>query len=163
MKLLQCKCGKTITIDDSDFEIFKYFKFRCGTRAGVNFYDNYQTKYLGREILGISDNLTCDHIDKDKHNNCRSNLRIATQQQNNCNVGKRIDNKSGYKGVYFNKHANKYIAIIRVHGERIHLGCFIDAIEAAKAYDNAAIKYHGEFAAINFPSAPAERSGAITL
>lgn len=150
MKTIKCKCGQDILLDDEDFEYYSQFDLRCGERAGVNFYRHYKTVYLGRELLGVCDELTCDHINKNKHDNRKENLRVATQQQNNCNVSKRKDNTSGYKGVYFNQPLGKFIALIRVKGIRKHLGCFIDPKDAAIAYDNAAKEFHGEFAVTNF-------------
>lgn len=150
MKTINCLCGQSILLDDTDFDYYSQFQLRCGIRAGVNFYRNYRTVYLGRDLLGLNGNLTCDHINKNKHDNQRRNLRVATQQQNNCNVNRRKDNTSGYKGVYFNKPIQKYVALIKVNGKRKHLGCFVEAVNAAKAYDEAAKQFHGEFAATNF-------------
>lgn len=62
---------------------------------------------------------------------------------------RRSDNKSGYMGVCWNKHAKKRMASIRNGGRRIHLGYYNKAIEAAKAYNLAAILYHREFAKLN--------------
>lgn len=150
MKTTKCQCGQDILFDDVDFDYYSKFNLRCGERAGVNFYRHYKTIYLGRELLGIVDELTCDHIDQNKHNNQKENLRIASQQQNNCNVSKRKDNTSGYKGVYFNQPIQKFVALIRVKGQRKHLGCFIDPVNAARAYDKAAKEFHGSFAVTNF-------------
>jgi hypothetical protein len=58
------------------------------------------------------------------------------------------NNSSGFKGITWSKGA--YHARICVEGKRINLGRFCDAVDAATAYDNAAIKYFGEFARLNF-------------
>lgn len=55
------------------------------------------------------------------------------------------------KGVAFRKASGKWVARICTEGKQIHLGCFEHEIDAAKAYDNAARKCHGEFAGLNFP------------
>lgn len=73
------------------------------------------------------------------------NVRWATYTQQNRNRGMIHLNKSGYKGVHFSKSANKFTAQIK----HIHLGVFADPIEAAKAYDLAAVKYFGESAVTN--------------
>lgn len=85
-----------------------------------------------------------DHIDQDKSNNRISNLRLATPTQNQ-------QNKAGYgmyaKGVTWRDRIDKpYQAKIRVNGTRIHLGSFATEAEASEAYQQACIKYHGEFA-----------------
>ena len=59
---------------------------------------------------------------------------------------------SKYKGVCLNILRGKWIAYIQVNGRRIHLGYFIIEEDAAHAYDIACVKYHGEFAHLNFPS-----------
>lgn len=87
-----------------------------------------------------------DHIDGDRSNNLISNLREATNAQNNRNTGIRSTNKSGFKGVSYYKSANRYIAKITVNYKGIHLGCFDTAQEAHEAYKKAAFHLHGEFA-----------------
>lgn len=91
-----------------------------------------------------------DHIDGNKLNNTRGNLRIASNAENKMNRDKQSNNTSGYKGVSFHKKYKKWRAIIGIQGKSIHLGYFSDAVEAAKAYDDSARKYHGEFARTNF-------------
>lgn len=92
-----------------------------------------------------------DHIDGDGLNNQRLNLRLATNAQNQWNSGLRIDNTSGHKGVCWNKNAKKWKAQIRCKSKyQILLGYFKTKEEAAKAYDNKAKEFHGEFARTNF-------------
>ena len=63
-----------------------------------------------------------------------------------CNKGLRTDNRSGFKGVYWDKPHGKWRARIKLNGKNIHLGYF-DALEAAaQAYNEAALKYHKQFA-----------------
>lgn len=92
---------------------------------------------------------TVDHRDLDKTNNRINNLREATNSQNNYNRPKQTNNTSGYKGVYWNKSCNRWQAYVQAEGKRIHLGVFVDPVEAALAYNSAALKLHGEFARLN--------------
>lgn len=88
-----------------------------------------------------------DHRDGNGLNNQKSNLRVATCQQNNFNVPLTKRNKSGYEGVY--KNRNSFIACIRIGGTLIHGGSFRTAIEAASKYNQLAKQHHGEFAWLN--------------
>lgn len=88
-----------------------------------------------------------DHINRDSSDNRISNLRECSQVENCRNRGINNNNTSGYKGV--TKKGNKWRSEIRFRGDRKYLGSFICKHEAAKAYNEAAKKHHGEFAVIN--------------
>lgn len=97
---------------------------------------------------GCWPNLQIDHKDRDRANNRWLNLRLATQSQNNGNISKRIDNTSGYKGVSFDRSGRN--KPWRAHIKSKTFGYFETAIEAAQAYDDAAIREFGEFSRTNF-------------
>ncbi len=115
----------------------------------------HKTIYMHRVILerklGHSDFEEGDHTDQDKLNDCENNLRPATKAQNMQNSRKQANTTSKYKGVTWHIGAEKWMARIHVDGKQIHLGLFDDEIEAAKAYDVAAVKHFGEFVVLNFP------------
>jgi len=98
---------------------------------------------LGRD-LRVDEHV--DHIDGNGLNNTRANLRLATKAQNAANRGKQSNNTSGFKGVYWNKHAGKWSAQIQVNGTSKHLGYYISKEAAYAAYCEAAEEYFGEFA-----------------
>lgn len=123
-----------------------------------NKYNRYarSTDRGGRKRLYMHSLLTgwrlTDHINGDGLDNRRANLRPATDSQNQANKKKPVDNTSGFKGVYFKRDANGWIAKIVVRGKFIYLGRFASAEDAARAYDAAALEHFGEFARINFPA-----------
>ncbi len=104
---------------------------------------------LHRFIMNAPINLQVDHINLDKSDNRKSNLRLATHKENKRNVGLQSNNTSGLKGVRYYKPRNKYVARIKVDGKDIHLGYFASVIEAAQAYNRAALRFFGEFARLN--------------
>jgi hypothetical protein len=93
-----------------------------------------------------------DHKSRKSSDERWSNLRSATRLQNNQNAKLPITNTSGYKGVYFNKKLQMWVAQINNNKKHIYLGSFNTAKEAAYAYDRGARQYHGEFAVLNFPN-----------
>lgn len=124
--------------------------------------DGYLTKTVGKrrkkyqlkfyhKILKSSSGLT-DHINGNILDNRRSNLRIANYNQNSSNRKKPIHGiTSKYKGVRWHKVGRKFVAQIVVKYKAMHLGSFIIEEDAARAYDEAARKYFGDFGRYNFP------------
>ncbi len=90
-----------------------------------------------------------DHINRDRVDNRTDNLREATASENSQNQSMYKNNKSGFKGVSWFKRDKKWVAQIKIDGKKKHLGYFDCKVEAAIAYNEAAIKHHGEFANIN--------------
>jgi len=87
-----------------------------------------------------------DHINGNTSDNRIENLREATQSQNAMNRIIRVDNKSGFKGVHFDKGAGKYKAQIMINGKRVCLGLFDCPKKASGAYAAAADKHYKQFA-----------------
>ena len=109
-----------------------------------------QTKVMMHRVIAATPNgFETDHIDKNTLNNRKSNLRTATHSQNNHNRGPYKTNSSGHKGVQLHKRTGQWRAVIRCEGSRFHLGLFNTPEEAAKAYEDAAKRLHGEFARVS--------------
>lgn len=91
-----------------------------------------------------------DHINRQPSDNRFSNLRLATNAQNSFNGSGPAPGQSGFRGVVWHARDRVWQARIRHNGRRLTLGTYHSAIEAAKAYDDGARLYHGEFATLNF-------------
>lgn len=87
-----------------------------------------------------------DHINGLKNDNRICNLRSATNAQNHWNTGLRSTNKSGVKGVHWNKQINKWVAACRANGRIHRVGSFADINDAASAIEAYRQRVHGDFA-----------------
>ena len=100
--------------------------------------------------MNAPDGMVVDHRYHDGLDNRKANLRIATIAQNNYNSLKGFyKGASKYRGVSYDKKTKKWRAIIYFENKKIHLGMFENEKDAARAYDIAAAKYHGQFALRN--------------
>jgi len=101
------------------------------------------------ERMGFSDFNTSDHRNGTCLDNRRSNLRPATFKQNGMNQTPQVGRSSQFKGVAWDKSRGRWLASIKRDGRRHYLGRFGCEKKAARAYNKAALKLHGEFARLN--------------
>lgn len=140
-----------VMVDDEDFNRLNQFYWQADKHNAVASHLGATGKriLMSRFILKPPANLEVDHKDGNRLNNQKSNLRLATSSQNKCNRGARKDNMSGYKGVSWHKQSGKWNARIKTKDIYKHLGLFKTKVDAAIAYNQAAIIYQGEFAHLN--------------
>jgi len=106
----------------------------------------YQRVWMHRVINETPDEFDTDHINGNKLDNRRCNLRTVTNTQNHLNVGPRATNTSGAKGVSWYKTGKKWRVQIRIDGKIKHVGYFDEIKDAEEAYRKAAIEHYGEYA-----------------
>jgi len=152
MKILKIENSKEIIlIDNQDFEELSKHKWRLNRGGYPETRSKGKLKRVHNFLIKSDAINVCDHIDGNKLNNIRGNLRIITRTQNNANRQPNKNNKQGTKGVYFNKQnkKNPFEAYICSDNKKIHIGYFATIKEAAEAYNKEAIKKWGEFALLN--------------
>jgi hypothetical protein len=149
--------GKVAIVDDCDSDLAKLKWCEnhgyAARKKGVLMHRVVLERILGRPL----EQRECvDHINKNRADNRRCNIRLATNSQNQANRGISRRSSTGFKGAYLDRKAVRlnrprpYKAMIRVNGKAVNIGNYATSEEAAKAYDQAAIEYFGEYAETNF-------------
>ncbi len=169
MKKLPLTQGKFTLVDDADFDWLSQWKWhadetRYGGFMAARHRKGDQWKGRGklrmhRVITDCPCGMQVDHKNHDTLDNRRDNLRICTGRQNQQNQQPQQGKTSQYKGVSFYKATKCWMAYIKHRKKKYHLGCFTNEIDAAKAYDEKAKEFFGEFACINFSMAFFLRGG----
>lgn len=169
MTALTINGGITVFVDDSDVERVSAFSWCAKPRSdGKGFYvfrnirvrpGKQRRERLHHFLMDTESGQRVDHVDGNGLNNCRNNLRMATQKQNSRNQRvqvRKIAKASRFKGVvrtpliHGKYQASKpWMARIRVDGALIRLGYFKHEHNAAQAYNFASDEYFGDFARFN--------------
>lgn len=155
MKQIPLTQGQVALVDDEDYdwlmEMSWHFDRGYAWTSIPKNGGGYRRVSMHRLITDPPDGMFPDHINHNKLDNRRENLRICTHQENCQNRGIQSNNSSGYRGVSWSDYRQCWIAQIHIQRKTIKIGEYDSAIDAAKAYDAEAKTAFGEFAYLNFP------------
>jgi hypothetical protein len=154
IKLISLTQGQNAIVDATDYEWLSQWNW-CAwfNPCTESFYakrrDGDRTLYMHNAISNPPSGLETDHRNGETLNNRRKNLRNCTHLQNQQNKKIARNNVSGFRGVSWDRKSHKWKAAIKSKGRDFYLGRFDSSRDAAKAYDLAALRYHGDFARLN--------------
>lgn len=139
---------KFALVDDEDYERVNSLKWYVDTCGYARNDTIGRCRRMHNLVMGEKG---VDHINRDKLDNRRTNLRKASQRQNTYNNSNGCYGKSQYKGVqYLERNAHrKWVALARKDGKIKIAGYFRTETEAALAYNRLAVELYGEFAYLN--------------
>lgn len=158
MKEITHPSGKVLIVCDCHYPMLKdifWHPWQSGREKGTDKWrwknthrDHYKhvNTQIHRYIMGSPKGMVIDHIDGNPSNNQCNNLRIVTRSQNNANqIGAKKNSKSGVKGIYWHKTANKWCAEVVHRRKKYYLGLFDDLEDARKARNLKAEELHGDY------------------
>lgn len=149
--------GETAIVDDEDYDrlmVHSWCIIKCSNtiyaKRGCKVRGKSHSVLMHREIMDAPTGMEVDHINGNGLDNRKCNLRLATSSQNKRNQRKqRRKTSSKYKGVYWHKRDKVWMVRIQAEGKEKYIGSYKTEQEAALAYNEAALKYHGEYAKLN--------------
>lgn len=152
MKKIPLTQGYETLVDDTDYEeLAKYSWYYKNSNGGGYAARNVfrangkrTTIRMQRQIMKTPKGFETDHINGDKLDNQRANLRIVTKSQNQWNRKKQAGS-SKYKGVYWNKKNQRYHVQLQMNGKKVWLGYYATEEEAGEAYKEGVVKFFGAF------------------
>lgn len=138
MKEIELTQNKYAWVDDEDFDEINRYKWSYHSRGyAVRTYKR-KAILMHRQIMNAPDGVDVDHINRDKLDNGRTNLRLCSRSDNRYNTGIQQNNKSGYRCIHWDKQRNKWFVQVKILGKNVHVGRYkllTDAIRARDEYE----------------------------
>lgn len=144
--------GESTKIDTEDLNRitrYKWYFDRGYARRRFECNGVQRCMHMHREILQAPDGFEVDHINGDTLDNRKANLRLVTRRENQFNSSSHMGSTSKFKGVFWYKHLQRWRVRLCIDRKSKHIGYFDDEVEAAKAYNVAALNIYGEYAKLN--------------
>lgn len=140
--------GKVALVDDEDYEWLNEYNWHFEGRYAASRDKDRNKLYMHKAVLkDIEKGNVVDHINRDKLDNRKSNLRYADYSSNSANSKLASNNTTGYRGVY--KRGKYWRVALTYEGKQVSGGYYSTKEEAAEEYNRLAIKHFGEFAFLN--------------
>lgn len=155
MRTIKTTKGQSYKICDCHYDMTKGWKWTAFTGGRDKRYymvrrelidGRQKTILLHRWVMGMPEGMIVDHINGNGLDNRCKNLRVCTQSQNNANQkGAKHNSKSGHKGVYWHKAAQKWCAEVVFDYKKHYLGVYKNKLDAVEAYNKKAKELYGDF------------------
>ncbi len=136
--------GKYAIVDEEDYEALNQYKWHFGSQGYAKRYitvNGKQKPILMHRILNNTPiGYDTDHINRNRLDNRKSNLRTVTRRDNLLNKDLYSTNTSGYKNVALHKQSGKWRVSFSIMGKKVWLGLYKNLEDAVKARDSYLIK-----------------------
>lgn len=158
MKKILLTQGQIALVDDEDFDFINqwkwYYEKKNRNNTGyairtVKINGKRKRLYMHRVLLKAPDGMEVDHKNMNGIDNRKENIRVCTCLENKRHYSVRRDNRTGIKGVSWDKRRQKYRVQISIKGKRLWLGTYNSLSDATTIYNEAARQYYKEFAYLN--------------
>jgi hypothetical protein len=152
MKIIYGTKGENILVSDEDYPLLSRHNWSVNSggyvRASIGNIDTFMHKL----VQPVKPSYVIDHINRDKLDNRKENLRAIHRLQNDFNQGKPKNNTSGYLGVSYREDRGNYYAMISIENKPFHIASGLSKENAAKLRDYIAWRVRGDLAVLNFPT-----------
>lgn len=153
MKHIQLTQGQVAIVDDEDYDELSRFSWYVDNKGYAQRNQNEVTPRttirMHQQILGVIPGMQIDHLNRNRLDNQRTNLRYISPVNQARNVGMKKNNSSGFKGVSWWSKTGKWRAYITFERKPITIGYFFAKVDAARAYDEKAKELFGQYALTN--------------